>query len=227
MGGVTHSTYEQYKNKIGVPHYMIWIPKYGIEASIATIAGNLKRWNGDLERAMINYAGTTEGGMRKIAAIEKAKQQYGKNSIFESKKISIKFGELLTEAKKKEDRCTRIAKSKYKAWPSAYASGAVVKCRQGKIWKNIKEEEELEEDKEKIKHKLKKGIVSAVSSLMAVNPPPGSIDQPKQKPAAVKKHKKDLDEEWSEKYKRSIDCKNPKGFSQKAHCQGRKKKNKD
>ena len=23
---------------------------------------------------------------------------------------------------------------------------------------------------------------------------------------------------WSKKYKRSIDCNNPKGFSQKAHC---------
>jgi hypothetical protein len=33
-----------------------------------------------------------------------------------------------------------------------------------------------------------------------------------------------IEEEWSEKYKRSIDCKNPKGFSQKAHCQGKKKK---
>ncbi len=32
---------------------------------------------------------------------------------------------------------------------------------------------------------------------------------------------------WSEKYKRSIDCDNPKGFSQKAHCQGRKKKLKE
>ena len=28
---------------------------------------------------------------------------------------------------------------------------------------------------------------------------------------------------WSQKYKRSIDCNNPKGFSQKAHCAGRKK----
>ena len=28
---------------------------------------------------------------------------------------------------------------------------------------------------------------------------------------------------WSQKYKDSIDCKNPKGFSQRAHCQGRKK----
>jgi hypothetical protein len=30
---------------------------------------------------------------------------------------------------------------------------------------------------------------------------------------------------WSEKYKRSIDCDNPKGFSQRAHCDGRKKRN--
>ena len=29
---------------------------------------------------------------------------------------------------------------------------------------------------------------------------------------------------WSKKYKRSIDCNNPKGFSQKAHCKGRKKR---
>jgi hypothetical protein len=32
-----------------------------------------------------------------------------------------------------------------------------------------------------------------------------------------------LDEKWSTKYKRSIDCSHPKGFSQKAHCAGRKK----
>ena len=30
---------------------------------------------------------------------------------------------------------------------------------------------------------------------------------------------------WSDKYKKSIDCNNPKGFSQKAHCAGRKKQN--
>jgi len=33
-----------------------------------------------------------------------------------------------------------------------------------------------------------------------------------------------MQEGWSEKYKKSINCKNPKGFSQRAHCQGRKKK---
>ena len=42
---------------------------------------------------------------------------------------------ILTE---KDDRCTRIAKRKYDTWPSAYASGAVVRCRRGEIWKKEK-----------------------------------------------------------------------------------------
>jgi len=33
-----------------------------------------------------------------------------------------------------------------------------------------------------------------------------------------------IEEGWSAKYKKSINCSNPKGFSQKAHCAGRKKK---
>lgn len=32
-----------------------------------------------------------------------------------------------------------------------------------------------------------------------------------------------LEEKWSKKYKSSIDCSDPKGFSQRAHCAGRKK----
>ena len=34
---------------------------------------------------------------------------------------------------------------------------------------------------------------------------------------------KQFKESWSNKYKKSIDCSNPKGFSQKAHCAGRDK----
>lgn len=47
---------------------------------------------------------------------------------------------LSEKKKKKDDRCTRIAKRKYDTWPSAYASGAVVRCRRGEIWKGVKEE---------------------------------------------------------------------------------------
>ena len=46
--------------------------------------------------------------------------------------------ELLLEKKKKRDRCLRIADRKFKK-PSAYKSGAVVRCRKGNIWKDLKE----------------------------------------------------------------------------------------
>jgi len=211
MGQIVHSTYESVKNQVGVPHYMIWIPEYGIEATIALLSKLIKQ-RGSLEAAMASYAGSAAGGEKKMAAIEKAKDQYGG---------------MLAEAKKKgkDDRCVRIAKRKYKAWPSAYASGAVVKCRQGKIWKGVSEgTEELDEEK-KLKHKLKKGVASALATMTAVIPPPDAIESAKgKKPSQIiKKHKEELEEEWSEKYKKSIDCKHPKGFSQKAHCQGRKK----
>ena len=44
----------------------------------------------------------------------------------------------IQEEKKKRDRCLRIADRKFDK-PSAYKSGAVVRCRKGDIWKDIKE----------------------------------------------------------------------------------------
>ena len=41
---------------------------------------------------------------------------------------------------------------------------------------------------------------------------------------SMKEKTKEMQEDWSNKYKKSIDCNNPKGFSQRAHCQGRKKR---
>ena len=54
--------------------------------------------------------------------------------------FTLKKNKLIREKKKKkkDDRCTRLAKQKYDTWPSAYASGAVVRCRRGEIWKNKK-----------------------------------------------------------------------------------------
>ena len=51
-----------------------------------------------------------------------------------------RYDAMTEKKKKKDDRCTRIAKRKYDTWPSAYASGAVVRCRRGEIWKGVKEE---------------------------------------------------------------------------------------
>ena len=56
----------------------------------------------------------------------------------------IKLTDILTEAllEKKKDRCHRIADRRYDK-PSAYKSGAIVCCRKGKIWKDLKEDESL------------------------------------------------------------------------------------
>jgi len=93
-------------------------------------------------------------------------------------------GELVSEElmNEKKDACYYKVKSRYKVWPSAYASGALVKCR-------------------------KKGASNWGTGGK-------SNESVAEKP---------LDEKWSKKYKDSINCKNPKGFSQKAHCAGRKK----
>jgi hypothetical protein len=85
----------------------------------------------------------------------------------------------IDEAAGKKDACYHKVRSRYKVWPSAYASGALVQCRKkgAKNWGNKSAQNEEVE----------------------------------------------IDEKWSQKYKNSINCNNPRGFSQKAHCQGRKK----
>jgi len=60
-------------------------------------------------------------------------------------KLQDILNKILLEEKKKRDRCLRIADRKYDK-PSAYKSGAVVRCRQGKIWKDLKEEEYTQEE---------------------------------------------------------------------------------
>jgi len=78
---------------------------------------------------------------------------------------------------------------------------------------------------ENILNQLKDGLSKSImtnSNIMSTD----SSEGMKELNTLVKKieSNEDMSEKWSEKYKKSIDCKNPKGFSQKAHCQGRKKK---
>ena len=287
---------------------------------------------------------TTEEDKEKKQADARNKLNTLTASLNAMQKQAAELQALLTEKKKKSgDRCTRIAKRKYDVWPSAYASGAVVKCRQGKIWKGISEnatDEEIEDlllleeiflmlekdpkvgtgkkpkdsdrrlytdenpkdtvsvkfstvqdikdtlSKESFKSKsharqsqiinlihqrvrvayerakepevkarLKKALDYAEQRKEASKEKTKSLQEEqennqlnercwkgytqkgmktmfgKRYPNCVKITKENtdieeieiLEEEWSEKYKKSIDCKNPKGFSQKAHCDGKKK----
>ncbi len=73
---------------------------------------------------------------------------------------------------------------------------------------------------------MTKNLVNNVESSLRRNrdnTPETSLQIDKFK-KSVQSEESEIDEKWSKKYKESIDCSNPKGFSQKAHCQGKKKK---
>ena len=102
-----------------------------------------------------------EKRMAALKALEKGKELHkaGKISDEELHNLKLKAGTISADSKfkkediknlvvgllhetqgkevlmEKDDRCTRLAKQKYDTWPSAYASGAVVRCRRGEIWK--------------------------------------------------------------------------------------------
>ncbi len=85
--------------------------------------------------------------------------------------IEIIKEELLFEKKKKKakkDACYHKVKSRYDVWPSAYASGALVKCRKvgAKNWGNSKKESEEIENHNLIteKKKSKRTLTKKASS---------------------------------------------------------------
>ena len=103
----------------------------------------------------------------------------GKNKI--ARQINQNLQELIEKIKKdfniqeekKRDRCLRIADRKFDK-PSAYKSGAVVRCRQGKIWKGISEELIREKAKETLRTWFKrKGPKGKEGGWVDCNAPDG------------------------------------------------------
>ena len=86
-------------------------------------------------------------------------------------KLKKLIKEVLVEKKVKRDRCLRIADRKFDK-PSAYKSGAVVRCRAGKIWKDIKEEE-LNEDESLHKWFKRQGPKGKEGGWVDCNAPDG------------------------------------------------------
>jgi hypothetical protein len=84
--------------------------------------------------------------------------------------------ELIKEviSEEKADRCLRIARQKYDK-PSAYRSGAIVRCRKGDIWKNLKEavQELLQEDETLHKWFSRKGAKGKSKGWVDCNAPDG------------------------------------------------------
>jgi len=80
--------------------------------------------------------------------------------------------------------------------------------------------EEKHKETNMIKKTIKKGVVDKLVGNSKIKTPVGKVTSA----LPIMGEDGEIDEKWSKKYKDSIDCKNPKGFSQKAHCQGKNKK---
>lgn len=65
-------------------------------------------------------------------------------------------------------------------------------------------------------------IIDAIQQLVDTDPSCAGSTVPSKK---IWLSEQGVAEEWSQKYKNSINCSHPKGFSQKAHCAGKKKHN--
>ena len=89
---------------------------------------------------------------------KKKKQQKGKKRARKTAKRDKK-----KKKAKKRDACYHKVKSRYDVWPSAYASGALVKCRKvgAKNWgkSTTKEELELYEGKESLEAKIRDVLI--------------------------------------------------------------------
>jgi len=85
---------------------------------------------------------TTPGGLneKKIEVDDKTEFKVNLAHLLDKHVVKETIQSVLSEKKKKRDRCLRIADRKFKK-PSAYKSGAVVRCRKGNIWKGLKEEQ--------------------------------------------------------------------------------------
>ena len=110
------------------------------------------------------------------------------------------------------------------------AAIAIAMKKAGKKPKSIDEDEKVSgrmrmndyyDLADNIQEKLKQAIqMGDKARMQELNKQRDELD------AHVKKHgmvPENVAEEWSQKYKSSINCSHPKGFSQKAHCAGKKK----
>ena len=81
----------------------------------------------------------------------------------------LMYSESMITEEGKKDACYHKVKSRYKIWPSAYASGALVKCRKAGAsnWGNKSKKNEDVELDESLKNKL---AAAGVAATMALSP---------------------------------------------------------
>ena len=99
--------------------------------------------------------------LQELEDLEEKKKKKKKKGRKKKKKVKKKKG--------KRDACYHKVKARYDVWPSAYASGALVKCRKvgAKNWGNKSKKNEAmdiapAEPKKKIKVRIKERIEEGI-----------------------------------------------------------------
>jgi len=101
-------------------------------------------------------------------------------------------------------------------------SGAGIKLNSDTMGDAMKYKQSFKENDDEDKKESKYLDIQDMIPLLRKQLMKGTkVDQRQKK---EREQKDDVTEKWSEKYKKSINCSNPKGFSQRAHCDGLKKK---
>lgn len=234
---------KSFKEVFGVNPRDPWSAKYGI-AEEELDEGSLHDWFGKEKWVRMDTKGNIKGkcardpgegkpkclprakaqalGKEKRATAARRKRREDPNASRSGKAINVKTEEIINYINEKKDACYHKVKSRYKVWPSAYASGALVRCRKAgaKNWGTKSEEAESKDtSKNPIHHTADRA--SELKKRVQSHKPEGTIKTEQLHTEPYEQVK----EKWSAKYKSSINCSNPKGFSQKAHCAGRKKRN--
>ena len=128
----------------------------------------------------------------------------------------MKINEILKETMDK-DRCAKCGMKDCKC------PGDTCKCKPIAGWipdKGFKKD--LDEDMSRAAKGYEKYGKKGMQALAKAGRDGKDLDPVR---AKYNKYDEDVNEEWSQKYKSSINCSHPKGFSQKAHCAGKKKHN--
>lgn len=161
--------------------------------------------------------------------------------------IKEELSKVVAEKKKKKssgkkDACYHKVRARYDVWPSAYASGALVKCRKvgAANWGKSTKKEELELNEEELEDSEKSDLKTMKKQLTKSSKKHAKqADQAKDIAKASEKssklHTKQadkldkiIDEAWSraERKKRKSKCDNPKGFTMKQFCKNQRTKSK-
>jgi hypothetical protein len=111
------------------------------------------------DKARVGNNSVTGGNMGGTISKTSNGQVDGRRSLpIVDKTVELDIDEpSLDERKKNKDRCHKKADSVYGTKTSAYKSGAIVRCRKGKIWKKQEESVDLDEKKDFSKEK-KQGL---------------------------------------------------------------------